>query len=126
MTLAGALGIGILGAVLSSLLKEWKSPYAAYPALLSGLFLLITAFSKIQGLSSLWRFFEGAGVSDAMKLVLKVLGVGYVSEIGAEICQELHGPLLASRLLFLGRVEIFLLCLPVLEELALSAIKMLG
>ncbi len=126
MSMAVALGLALLGAVLSSLLRELKSPYAPYVAALAGLLVLGLLFGKWDSLTPLLSFFEKAGLSEATRLVLKVLGVGYLTEIGAEICRELGAESLASRLSLLGRMEIFLLSLPALEKLFTAAVEMLG
>ena len=61
-----------------------------------------------------------------MRLVLKVLGVGYLTEIGADVCRELGAESLAARLSLFGRMEIFLLSLPSLEKLFEAALSLLG
>ena len=126
MSVLAALGLALLGAFLFSLLRELKSPYAPYAALLSGVLLLCGLLGQWERLSPLWTYFEEAGLSETGKLVLKVLGVGYLTEIGADICRELGAETLGARFALLGRMEIFLLSLPTLEALFSSAVAMLG
>ncbi len=126
MSVALALGLSLLGAVLFSLLRELKSPYAPYAAIAAGLLVLLSLFGKWESLSPLLDFFERAGLSEPVRLVLKVLGVGYLTEIGADVCRELGAESLASRLSLFGRMEIFLLSLPSLEKLFEAALSLLG
>ncbi|MBQ8907037.1 MAG: stage III sporulation AC/AD family protein [Clostridia bacterium] len=126
MSVGVALGLALLGATLGGLLRELKSPYAPYVGILAGVALLLGVFARWEDIIPLWRMLEQTGVSEAASLVLKVLGVGYLTEIGGDVCRELGADTLAARLAFFGKIEIFLLCLPSLEELLATAIQMLG
>ena len=52
-----------------------------------------------------------------MRLFIKIMGVGYVFGIGADICRELGEGGVANALLGVGRVEILLICMPAFSEI---------
>lgn len=59
----------------------------------------------------------GDTVGETVSAALKLLGVGYVFGICADICRDLGELGIASCALAVGRVEIFLLILPYIDEL---------
>ena len=126
MNTVGMIGGAVLCAALSLVLREYKGLLAALPVLLGGVLLLSGAFAFLSPLTEFFAFFSGAGLASEVVLVGKVLGVGYLTEIGADLCRDLGAPTLAARLEFLGRMEILLLCLPVLKELLGKALEMLS
>ena len=67
-----------------------------------------------------------AEVSDFGKCVLKIIGIGYVYGMSADICRDMEHLALASALCAVGRVEIMLLVLPYFKEILDLGIKLLG
>ncbi len=59
----------------------------------------------------------GDVIGETVSAALKLLGVGYVFGICADICRDLGEMGIASCALAVGRVEIFLLILPYIDEL---------
>lgn len=59
----------------------------------------------------------GAELGAIISSVLKVLGVGYLFGICADICRQIGEGGIASAVLMMGRVEILLLCLPYIRRI---------
>ncbi len=116
MTGASAVGFATLGAVLVFILKESKSSLAPLLSLVGGTVLLCAALSRYAE-SELPSFLLSLAGKEETKLIFKVLGVGFLTELGADVCDELGASALGKRLVFLGNTEILLLSLPVLKEL---------
>ena len=57
------------------------------------------------------------GVSEIFASAAKILGVGYVFGICAEICRDMGESGIASGVLVAGRVEILLISLPYVEKI---------
>ena len=114
MSLHEALGLALLGAVLS-----FFSPrLALFPPLFCGLALLVYALSRYsEPLALLAELAEKGGLSDLLSSVLRMLGIGLLSAFFADVCRDLGEGTLASRIELCGRIEIVLLCLPFLDEL---------
>ncbi len=64
-------------------------------------------------------------VVEVAEVALRIMGVGYVFGIVADICRELGETGLANTALGLGRVEILMLSMPYISEVVSSAVKML-
>lgn len=116
MTAAAALGFAVLGAILIFILKESKSPLAPLLSLAGGVVLLSAALSRYAE-SELPSFLLSLAKKEEGELVFKVLGIGFLTELGADVCDELGSSSLGKRLIFFGNAEILLLSLPVLKDL---------
>lgn len=119
------IGGAVLCALLSLWLKEGKSSFAVLPATLGGVMLLIRILASLSPLTAFFSFFNTLGLQPQVRLVGKVLGVGYLSEIGSDLCRELGAATLGSRVELFGRVEILLLCLPFLQQLLEKMMELL-
>ncbi len=126
MTLWEALAICVLCAMLSWVLREVKSGLAALLPLLCGVGLLLASLLRFSSLARLFSLFEQTGLSETAALVWRVLGVGYLGEMGAELCRDLGVASLGGRLELFARLEILVLCLPSLTELLEKAVVLLS
>ena len=83
-----------------------------------GALLILSAvgggFADIFG--SLASFSEGAGIAEAAKSALRVVGLGYIFGFTSEICTSLGESLIASVVTTAGRVEMFLVALPYIKR----------
>lgn len=126
MNAVGLIGGAVLCAATAMVLRECKSGFAVWPVLLGGVLLLAKVFVSLTPIGTFFTLFADMGLSAQVSLIGKVLGIGYLSEIGAELCREFGAPSLSARVEFCGRVEILLLCLPVLKEILDKAMEMLA
>ena len=126
MTVYEGVGFCLVGSILFFALKEWRSPLAPLLPLLGGLALLGLTLVKLSE-NGLFDFFARYGVTgETAKLVSKVLGAGFLTEIGADTCEELGAATLGKRLVFFGNVEIFLLVWPLFKEVLTQAMALLS
>ena len=54
---------------------------------------------------------------DSIGVILKALGITYITYISSEICKNAGENSIASQVEFMGRMEIMLLCLPFFEKI---------
>lgn len=113
------IGIGIIGTIIIGLLKGMKSELAVYVGIATCIIILINVLS---GFVSVVETFNGiinkTGIDGGLfSGVLKIIGVGYVTEYSAEICRDLSGESIASKITLGGKIAIFLIALPILTKL---------
>ena len=58
-----------------------------------------------------------SGIDDALSAAIKVLGIGYLFGICADICRELGEAGIAKAVEIVGRVEIIAIVVPYFEEI---------
>ncbi|HEY8419897.1 MAG TPA: stage III sporulation protein AD [Clostridia bacterium] len=119
MDLIKIIAIGLTSAVVYSLLKENK-PEIAYLVLLAASIIvfmmvvdmLIEIISTINGLA------QKTGLDTSIiASVLKIIGVGYLTEFAAGICEDMGAKSMSDKVLFGGKVIIMFLSLPIIIAL---------
>ncbi len=129
MTLTKLIGVALLCAVAVLFLREGGGRWATLAAAAGGILLLIAALSRYQEVLSLLQSYTGGGgglFSEAATLSLKVVGVGLLTEVGADVCRDLGEGGLAGRVEMCGKAEILLLCLPTLARVLALAGESVG
>lgn len=113
------IGIGIAGAVAATVIKNVKPEFTVLVILSAGLIMLIyllnslgevvTAFTGLVDKSCLDnRLFAG---------ILKIIGIGYLTEYSAGICEDADAKSLGMKIQLGGKITIFLMSLPILTAL---------
>ena len=67
-----------------------------------------------------------ANISEPTSAALKILGLGYLFGICADVCRELSEPGIAKAVEIVGRVEIFVVVIPYFEKIIRVGVELLG
>ena len=65
-------------------------------------------------------------MSDFGKSVLKIIGIGYIYGMSADICNDMDYRAVASALSTLGRVEILITVLPYFKDIIGLGLRLFG
>lgn len=77
--------------------------------LLSGVAEIVSAFSGVV---------EKSGIDSAIYVrLLKMVGIGYLTETASETVEDFGNKSLASKIVLAGRIGVFLLAMPIFREL---------
>ena len=121
-----ALSLLSVGAAL--ILKQWKSdflPLFRIAVLVMGGILIFSVITPI--LDYLQNLLHQSGIpTNHGKNLLKALGIALLSQLCADICRESGENGAASTVELTGKLEILLLCLPLLEEILSAARELLS
>lgn len=113
------IGVAFVTTVASVLLKNTK-PELSFAVTVTGvivilLFLVDSMQSTLTVFSSIA---EMTGVENGLlKILLKIVGVGYLTEFGAGILNDFGSNAVADKVVLGGKITIVMLSLPVLESL---------
>ena len=99
-----------------------------------GLFITLVALIMLgvlgDGLSNVFgkilTFSEMAGITDAAKSALRVIGLGYVFGFTSEICLSLGEPLIASVVTAAGRVQLLVVVYPYIQDVVKLGVELLS
>ena len=124
------IGIGIVGGILSITVKQYKKEYALLVGLAVITVILFFTLDTLAGaVGELSLITEKSGVDVRYFVaVMKVVGVAYVTQFGAEILRDGGENAIALKVELAGKVFILGLTLPIITEFlevcinALSAI----
>lgn len=111
--------IAIICVFISSLLKKYNAEMSSIVSICGGviIFLLcidelteiIGYFSEIYNLTNL-NF-------DFMKIILKIIGVGYITEFASDIAEDFGNHTISSKVLLGGKIVICGMTLPIIRSL---------
>ena len=111
-------GTAILAVAVLLFLKQLKSNAAIPLALIFGLLLTKQAVNLIQGeLAFFKELFDSSFSQKSTSTLFKIFGISLSVEAVSDICRDAGENLIASRIEFLGKLEILTLCIPLIQEI---------
>ena len=119
--------LGVLGVCAAMTLKQWKADFL--PLLRVAILLLfgLAAIASVRpAITYVSRLGESASIGGYVEVLLKALGIAILTQYTAEICRECGENAAASGVELTGKIEILLLCLPLIDEILVMADKMLS
>lgn len=120
-------GVALIAAVLILCLRELRATAALPLRVGAGLLLVGTALAlyapvigRIQGLFSM------ADAAEYATPILRATGIALIAELTASICRDLGENTLASGVLLFAKMEILVLCLPLVDRVLEIAKELLN
>ena len=112
------IGAAIILAVSAFLLKNFGWRGAPIFAAVALVLFIAEAEGEFEYIfSSINKIGNEAGIADSLSAAIKVLGIGYLFGICADICRELGEGGIAKAVEVVGRVEIIAVVIPYFEEI---------
>lgn len=111
--------VGVITSIAAVILKQIKPELSLLVSICGGVIILIMA---INSLTSIISSFSGITSktnvdSQLFSSVLKIVGVGYITEFGANICQDSGNSSIADKVLLGGKIVILCLALPIVNSM---------
>ena len=126
MTVIKLCMVALLILVSSTVIKQWKSDFL--PLIRAGAIVLFGTLllASVQPfLSLVTTLGTSAGVSRYIETILKGLGIVVLTQISSDICRDSGEGTLAGHIETVGKLELLLLCIPLIEEILATAEKLL-
>lgn len=113
------IGIGLIGMIMSVLLKSTKSEISLFVSIGTGIIMLIYILSSLTDVIEVFsEVVNKTGVDNGLfGGVLKVIGIGYITEYSAGLCNDSGNGAIGSKILLGGKIAIFLIALPIVDKL---------
>ena len=121
MNIIAFVGAGIIGAVLSSVLKQYKPEFSIYITLITGMLMLGAAVSAVKPVIETVSGYLETAVPDVL---VKSLAVCYITQMASDSCSDAGEKSIASKIELAGKFAIVILALPVFSRL-MEVIKQL-
>ena len=127
MNILQIVAIAIIAAILISLLKETKPELAILLGVAAGVIIIIMVVNELyEVISSFYNIAEVSGIAEGLfTTVLKMIGIGYVTEFAANICSDSGCKSVGDKILFAGKVVIMILALPIVNSLLSLIVEIL-
>lgn len=128
MELFKIIGVALITATTSILLKSTK-PELSFAVGIAGVIVILIFIMELlqNSINILATLANASGISGGlMKILLKIVGVGYLTEFGAGILSDFGNNSLADKVVLGGKLTILVLSLPILESMLTLVSKFLG
>lgn len=113
------IGVAFITAISAILLKGTK-PELSFAVTVTGVIvILLFIVDSLQNTVAIFKTIaEMTGIENGLiKILIKIVGVGYLTEFGAGILNDFGSNAVADKVVLAGKITIVVLSFPVLESL---------
>lgn len=118
--------VALLILASSAIIKQWKSDFLPLiriaAVVLFGTLLIASARPLLSLINTLG---DSAGASKYIETILKGLGIVILTQICSDICRDSGEGTLAGHIETVGKLELLLLCIPLIQEILATAERLL-
>lgn len=119
MDIMKIIGVAFVTAISAILLKSTK-PELSFAITVTGIIvILLFIVDSLQGVLGVFSSIaQTTGVENGLiKILLKIVGVGYLTEFGAGILNDFGSHAVADKIVLGGKITIVILSLPIFQGL---------
>ncbi|MCD2492612.1 stage III sporulation protein AD [Lacrimispora sp. NSJ-141] len=116
--------VGVAAILMAMQLREVKPQFGMYVVFGAGILIFFYAFTKLEGIvEAMGQLGKYVTIEEKyLQILLKMLGISYVSEFAASLCKDSGYNSVAGQIELFGKLSILLISMPVV----LSLLKTLG
>lgn len=117
----------IVSVMLAILLKSNSPIFSTVISISICIFIMLFAIGQVrkmsEGIREIFRYVKVDNIY--LILLLKLVGIAYVSEFGSGICKDAGYSAVASQIEIVGKLTMLLVSLPILMQVVDTIIKMI-
>ncbi len=119
MVLYKIIAIGIISCILVVQLKQTRPEIAFLCLIAAGIIILSMLMDYFSEVVSVFgRLTEKTGINgDLFTLILKMIGIGYITEIAANTVEDFGSKSIADKIVLGGKLTILVMALPIITSL---------
>ncbi|MBW7459649.1 stage III sporulation protein AD [Paenibacillus sepulcri] len=127
MEIIQIVGLGLISTVLILVVREQKPMFAFLLAAFTGLFIFLYVIGKIEAvIGILEQLADRSGIpSIYLKTILKIIGIAYIAEFGAQIVRDAGQEGVASKIEFAGKILILVMAVPIISVIVETVLGLL-
>lgn len=127
MDILQIIGLAIVATVIIAVLKANRPEIAIQISIAAGIIVFTMVLGKISAVIELLNSYAERINIDTIYLstLLKIVGIAYIAEFGAEVCKDAGESAIASKVELAGKVMIIVLAVPIITSLMDLVIKIM-
>jgi stage III sporulation protein AD len=127
MEIMQIIGLGIVVTILILVIKQQRPELAVQLSLGLSVIIFLLVVGKISLILDLFReLADKANINQLyLNTVLKIIGIAYVSEFGAQVCRDAGEGAIAGKIEFAGKILIMVLAVPIIAVVLDTIVKLL-
>ena len=121
------IGVGILTVVCYVIIKPIKPDLAVFVSIAGSCLILLFCIDSLSGvIAMVTNFISKTGLNNELfSLILKIIGIGYLTEFASNLCLEAGSNSISEKILFAGKICILIMSLPIISNLLNIIIEIL-
>ncbi|MBD0380728.1 stage III sporulation protein AD [Paenibacillus sedimenti] len=127
MEIIQIVGLGLIVTILSLIIKEQKPIFAFLLAAFTGVMIFLFLIGKISSvIQVLEDLAQKSNINMVfLKTILKIIGVAYIAEFGAQIVRDAGQESIASKIELSGKILIMVMAIPIITVIIETVVKLL-
>lgn len=108
--------IGIVSTILIVILKKNNAEFGLYIGIAASIVIFFIIMDKLGVIMDLLSTLTNLiNVSDIyLKILLQIIGIGFITEFGAQLCKDAGQQAIASKIEMVGKIMILIISMPVI------------
>jgi stage III sporulation protein AD len=121
------VGLGIVATVIILVVKTQRPEIAIQISIITGIILFLLVAGKLASVIALLEKYTGRVNIDMsyLTVLLKIIGIAYIAEFGAEVCKDAGESSIASKIEMAGKIVIAVLAVPIVTSMLDLIIKIM-
>lgn len=113
------VAIGLITCIATIVIKPIRSDFSIFIAIAGGLIIIFLIINYLTGILETFRGLTNlTGVnSNIYTLLIKIIGIGYLIEFTAGICNDTGNVSLGDKVLLGGKIVIMVMALPIVTNI---------
>lgn len=121
------IAICVIAAAAVLFLNQHRPEFAMLLSAAAGLLVLIYLLAPTaEIIAALKMRLDAVGLSSVFAVLLKVIGICYLTDFAAELCRDFGQNSLAGKVEMVGKIAIVALCLPLVDSLLEITEQLIG
>lgn len=108
--------LGLVVTVLIVIVRQQRPEYALQLSIMAGVIILALMLGKINSIITVMNQLANRANINLlyMETVLKIIGIAYIGEFGAQICRDAGEGAVAGKIEFAAKVIVMVLAIPII------------
>ena len=113
------IGVGLATAITALIVRQVKPEIAVVVGLCGGIIMILMLVDSATNIISVFNsFVSKSGVSSGIfSAVLKIIGIGYICEFSASLCNDAGATSIGNKIVLAGKILILISALPIVTNL---------
>lgn len=120
------VGLALIVTVIGVVLKQFRPDIALQLTILTSAIIFLLVLGKVKLIVELLQHLaDQSNVSSYyLLIVLKIVGVAYLSEFGAQICRDAGEGALATKVEIAAKISVLVLAIPIIVAILESLVRL--
>lgn len=126
MDMLQIVAVGLIATVLIVVVKSQRPEMAVLLSVAAGVILFLLVLGKIGSIMDIIKDLASrAGISMVyLGTILKITGIAYIAEFGAQICRDAGEGAVATKIEFAAKILIMVLAVPIVVAVLQALLKL--